>query len=141
MQKVLITGATGYIGNYTSRIFAATKPHVTIYAMSRQPPAANIAKHPQMAAFGNIQFVQGDCLTQDKLPTEILSECDCVVHMVGSLIDSFNYKKLLSRVTAKGDARSVQECLAQKLQEMSQLNPMKAMNDLQRMRQQFEKIV
>ena len=61
--------------------------------------------------------------------------------MVGSLIDSFNYKKLLSRVTAKGDARSVQECLVQKLQEMSQLNPMKAMNDLQRMRQQFEEIV
>ena len=102
MQKVLVTGATGYIGNYTSRIFAATKPHVTLYAMSRQQPSVNIAKHPQMAAFDNIQFIQGDCLTEDKLPKDIIADCDVVIHMVGSLIDSFNYKKLLARVTPKG---------------------------------------
>ena len=57
VRKVLITGATGYIGSYTSRILAATHPKVSVYAMSRTPAESNRAKHPKMAAFDNIYFV------------------------------------------------------------------------------------
>ena len=95
MQKVLITGSTGYIGSYTSRIMAATQPHVTIYALSRASPEANMEKFPQMSQFSNIEFIQGDCLDADKIPNDILKESDCVIHMVGSFTDMFNYKKLI----------------------------------------------
>ena len=64
-RKVLFTGATGYIGSYTSRIMAATNPQTTIYALSRQSPEANRAKHPKMAAFENIVFIEGDCLLKE----------------------------------------------------------------------------
>ena len=130
MQKVLITGATGYIGSYTSRIMAATQPHVTVYALSRQSPAACVEKHPQMAHFRNIEFVQGDCLEADKLPADLLADCDCVIHMVGAITDAFNYKKLLSRITFKDDAKGVQECLVGKMREMQEMNPMKVVSGL-----------
>ena len=95
-KKVLITGATGYIGSYTARIMAATNPKVTVYALSRSSPEANRAKNPKMAAFENIVFVQGDCLSEDSLPQDdLIAECDSVIHMVGSITDSFNYKKVL----------------------------------------------
>lgn len=96
LKKVLVTGATGYIGSYTSRILAATHPKVTVYALSRATPEDSRAKHAKMAAFDNIVFVQGDCLDESKLPADdLLAECDSVIHMVGSITDSFNYKKVL----------------------------------------------
>ena len=57
LRKVLVTGATGYIGSYTSRIMAATNPKVIVYALSRGDPAENRVKHAKMAAFDNIVFV------------------------------------------------------------------------------------
>jgi len=36
MKKVLITGGTGYIGNYVTKIMAATHPEVQIMSMSRR---------------------------------------------------------------------------------------------------------
>ena len=69
-KSVLITGATGYIGSYTSRILAATNPTATVYALSRASPEANRAKHPKMAAFDNIVFIEGDCLNEESLPSD-----------------------------------------------------------------------
>lgn len=34
--KIIITGGTGYIGNYITKVMAATKPDVLIIAMSRK---------------------------------------------------------------------------------------------------------
>lgn len=34
--KILITGGTGYIGNYIAKILAATKPDVLVLSMSRK---------------------------------------------------------------------------------------------------------
>jgi len=36
-RKVLITGGTGYIGNYIIKVLAATHPEVLIISMSRRP--------------------------------------------------------------------------------------------------------
>lgn len=35
-KKVLITGGTGYIGNYITKVLAATKPDIKIVSMSRR---------------------------------------------------------------------------------------------------------
>jgi len=92
----LITGSTGYIGSYTSRILAATHPKTTVFALSRASAEVNRTKNPKMAAFENIKFVEGDCLETSRLPSdELLAECDSVIHMVGSITDSFNYKRVL----------------------------------------------
>ena len=61
--------------------------------------------------------------------------------MVGSLIDSFNYKKLLARVTPRGQPESMQQCLKQKVQDLSQMDTAKAMSGLLQLRSQFEEIV
>ncbi len=34
--KILITGGTGYIGNYITKVLAATKPELQIVSMSRR---------------------------------------------------------------------------------------------------------
>ena len=93
--KILVSGATGYIGSYTCKIMAAIHPDCTIYALSRSDPDTNRDKHPGMAAFPNIQFVQGDCLKGDSLPVDVMRECDSVVHLVGSITDQINYKPIL----------------------------------------------
>ena len=51
-----------------------------------------------MAAFDNIVFVQGDCCdNQDGDESEkVMEECDTVIHMVGSITDAFNYKKVIA---------------------------------------------
>ena len=72
-----------------------------------------------MAAFDNIVFVQGDCLMEDKLPSdELLAECDSVVHMVGSITDAFNYKKVLQTF---GNRDKVHTCIASTLRNPSYL--------------------
>jgi nucleoside-diphosphate-sugar epimerase len=35
-KKVLITGGTGYIGNYITKVLAATHPEILIISMSRR---------------------------------------------------------------------------------------------------------
>ena len=117
MQKVLITGSTGYIGNYTSRILAATRPNVTVYALSRQTPDVNREKYPAMSRFENIKFIQGDCLDEDSLPI-VLNDCDVVIHMVGAILDSFNYKKVLQNLKFNQEVKSPQECILGKIKEM-----------------------
>jgi nucleoside-diphosphate-sugar epimerase len=59
-KKVLITGGTGYIGNYIAKIMAATHPDVQIFALSRQKLSSS--PDPITAKFKNIEFVKGDCL-------------------------------------------------------------------------------
>lgn len=119
LKKVLITGATGYIGSYTSRILAATNPKATVYALSRAPADTNRVKYPKMAAFDNIVFVEGDCLQEDRLPSDdLLAECDSIIHMVGAITDSFNYKKVLQSVR---DPSQIQNCVAKSLKDPKSL--------------------
>jgi nucleoside-diphosphate-sugar epimerase len=37
VKKVLITGGTGYIGNFVTKMLAASHPEVHILSMSRRP--------------------------------------------------------------------------------------------------------
>ena len=62
--------------------------------MSRKPAADSERTFAETARFNNVKFVQGDCLEPDKYPAE-LEHCDSVIHCVGALTDSFDYKKLL----------------------------------------------
>ena len=70
-----------------------------------------------MASFSNIVFVQGDCCAENLDGDEsekVMEECDAVIHMVGSITDAFNYKKVLSMLN---DADKPKDCLAQALRD------------------------
>ena len=56
-QKVLITGATGYIGNQITRMLAASAPNLEVYAMSRSDPVTTAKKMADTARFKNVTYV------------------------------------------------------------------------------------
>ena len=124
---MLITGSTGYIGSYTSRMLAATNPKTTVYALSRASADVNKVNHPKMTRFENIVFVEGDCLDTDRLPSdELLAECDSVIHMVGAITDSFDYKRVLQLTK---DPERIQRCVQDKLKDPTQLLQTKTVLD------------
>lgn len=94
-QRVLITGGSGYIGNYVTKLLAATRPDIDIYSMSRRPVSAQRALDQQTSKFKNVHFVEGDCLKPETYPMQVLGECGAVVHTVGALMEGFDYKKVL----------------------------------------------
>ena len=83
------------VGQWVSVEMEEVKPHIVRTKNLGEAILAFLAT-PKMAAFENIVFVQGDCLSEDSLPQDdLIAECDSVIHMVGSITDSFNYKKVL----------------------------------------------
>ena len=74
-KSVLITGATGYIGSYLTKIIAASGANSSsrydCYAMSRKTPEETIKSNRDMARFSNVTFVQGDCLRPGTYPKQI----------------------------------------------------------------------
>ena len=57
ITKVLITGGTGYIGNYISKILAATHPEITVYSLSRRSVQSQRERDAITSRFSNIEFV------------------------------------------------------------------------------------
>ena len=90
----MITGGTGYIGNYVTKILAATNPHVKITSMARSPVDQMKKRDDQTSRFKNVRFHQGDCLKPETYPTD-LGKYDAVIHTVGTLIDGLDYKKYI----------------------------------------------
>jgi nucleoside-diphosphate-sugar epimerase len=86
-SKVLVTGATGYIGSSIMRRLTAT-PNVTVFALTRQPVEQARDKFKGL----NVQFVQGDCLKAGEIDHVMLEESTAVIHSVGAITDAFDYK-------------------------------------------------
>ena len=93
-RKILITGGTGYIGNYVTKVIAATRPDVIVSTMSRRSIEDQIKKDPQTARFTNVNFIQGDCLKPETYPKD-LHEYDAIIHTVGALMEGIDYKNIL----------------------------------------------
>ena len=94
-KKVLITGGTGYIGNYITKVLAATKPEYLIISMSRRPVDDQRRRDEQTSMFTNVKFHQGDCLKAETYPEE-MNDCEAIIHTVGTLIEGVDYKSLLN---------------------------------------------
>ena len=82
-----------------------------------------------MASFSNIVFVQGDCCQEKDESEKVMEECDAVIHMVGSITDAFNYKKVLSVLN---DTSKPKDCIAKAMRDPANtlLNPQKAFEAL-----------
>ena len=103
---VLITGSTGYIGGNITRRMAALHPDVTIFAMTRQSADRASEKYQETSRFGNVKFVQGDCLKADSIDDAMLRECDAVIHSVGAITDLFDYKQFLNPAELERKAKT-----------------------------------
>ena len=60
LKKVLVTGATGYVGNYLLKSIAKHYPSVQCVGMSRRGTARKNETKTQ--TYPNVSFVSGDCL-------------------------------------------------------------------------------
>ena len=56
-KRILIAGGSGYIGNYITKHFAATRPDVLILSMSRKTPDAARKVDEQTSKFENVKFI------------------------------------------------------------------------------------
>ena len=56
VKKIIVTGGSGFIGSYITKMLAATHPAVTVVSLSRQSVEKQIASDPYKAKFKNIQM-------------------------------------------------------------------------------------
>lgn len=56
LNKVLVTGGTGFIGNYVTKIMAASHPNTKIISMSRRSVEDQAKRDPQTTRFANVKF-------------------------------------------------------------------------------------
>jgi nucleoside-diphosphate-sugar epimerase len=56
VSKVLITGGTGFIGSYITKMFAACHPTITVISLSRASVDSQRLQDPYKSKFKNIVF-------------------------------------------------------------------------------------
>ena len=57
LNKLLVTGATGFMGQRMIKMISTTMPNIEILAMSRTEPERNAYVYTKLAACPNLQFV------------------------------------------------------------------------------------
>jgi nucleoside-diphosphate-sugar epimerase len=87
-MKVLVTGATGFLGGALVRAFADRGTKVT--ALVRKPDAAKKQLYP------GVTFLQGDIVRPESLPA-FPRDIDCVIHAAG-MLGRFRGKESLYRL-------------------------------------------
>ena len=89
MNRILITGGSGYVGNYILKTSALRYSNLEHLAMSRR---GTLRQGDDITSrLSNVKAVQGDCLKPDTYPVE-LADCDAIIHAVGTLIEGKTYE-------------------------------------------------
>lgn len=88
-KKIMVTGSSGYVGNYIIKTLAKKHPDILVIGMSR----SGLAREPETAKLSNVEYVKGDCLEPESF-REHLTDVDGVIHCVGTLIEKKNNPKL-----------------------------------------------
>mmetsp|Transcript_11101 Transcript_11101/g.18617 ORF Transcript_11101/g.18617 Transcript_11101/m.18617 type:complete len:163 (-) Transcript_11101:559-1047(-) len=150
VQKIVVTGGSGFVGSNICRMLAALHPEKQIISLDIQAPEAQKEKDPFLAKFKNMHFKQGDCLLlrtlfdtenkieltqeQSKLLEEtkgLVQESDSVVHTVGALLDGserFNYKDLIKEIEQNGASFPINQLKS--LAKRASENPQELLNNL-----------
>ena len=109
MNRVLVTGANGYVGNFIMKTCAGKMPATQFLGMSRRGTLRE--GDLQVTKMENVKAIRGDCLNQQTYPEE-LKTTDAVIHCVGGLVEGKTYETTY-------DALNRDSCIriAQKLDE------------------------
>jgi len=89
-KKILVTGSSGFVGNYIMHTMAERHPTATIIAFSR---SGKIRCPDKVYKYPNIEFHKGDCLENDTFK-DLIQDVDGVIHSVGTMTDSDKYKSM-----------------------------------------------
>lgn len=81
VNKVLVTGSSGYVANYIMKQLATSYPHLQVVGMSR----SGKAREDYMRSLKNVKYFQGNCLHPETFK-EQLQDVDAIIHTVGTLI-------------------------------------------------------
>ena len=81
VNKVLVTGSSGYVANYIMKQLATSYPEIQVLGMSR----SGRAREEYMRSLKNVKYFQGNCLKPETF-REQLSDVDAIIHTVGTLI-------------------------------------------------------
>ena len=60
VKKVLVTGSSGYVGNYLLKNIALKNPTMQCVGMSRRGTPRK--GEPKTATLHNVSYIEGDCL-------------------------------------------------------------------------------
>ena len=82
VQKVLVTGSSGYVANYIIKALAKANPQVQVVGMSRSAKP----RDAEVQTLTNVSFVKGNCLIAESF-REHMKGVDAVVHCVGTLVE------------------------------------------------------
>lgn len=85
VKKVLVTGCTGYVGNYLLKAVAKANPAVACVGMSRRGTARK--GETETGELENVSYLSGNCLHTSSFENE-LADTDAVIHAVGTLFQS-----------------------------------------------------
>jgi nucleoside-diphosphate-sugar epimerase len=112
MSSILVSGGSGYIGNYILKTSALKHSSVLHYAMSWR---GILRKGDDVVSrLENVKAVKGDCLNEESYPEE-LGECGAVIHTVGTLIEGKNYEQSYDAMNRDSTIK-----LAQKFNEIAE---------------------
>jgi len=92
MKKILVTGASGFVGGYFISNLAASRPDCAIHAVSRRPPSWNFIPASQSRDTSFI-FHQVDLMEKTSIATIIGKiRPDCILHLAAqsSVGESWN---------------------------------------------------
>ena len=81
-MKIVVTGCTGYVGNYMIRHLAKAFPNAQIVGISRRGTAREGSDLKDTKKYPNVRFSKGDCLKKEQIQEEI-SDADVVLHSIG----------------------------------------------------------
>ena len=85
IKKVLVTGTTGYVGNYLLKAIAKANPSVACVGMSRRGTARQ--GEETTGKLENVSYVAGDCLKPQTFEN-MMADVDSIVHCVGALFET-----------------------------------------------------
>ena len=120
-KKVLVTGATGFIGNYTVRHLLASGYKVSI--LVRPESLAQVSSDPFRP---EVRIFEGDLLDPDSLEAAFQDQ-DAVVHAAALVSFRPEDKTRLTRINVEGTANVVNTCLDQHISHLVHISSIAAL--------------
>ena len=120
INKILITGAAGFIGSHVYDHFSKLYPNASIIVLDKMTYAANIKNIPSVLTNENHRLIVGDLVDLDTCLKATLG-ADLVIHLAAeSHVDnSFNNSIIFSKSNELGTHTLMEACKQNKVKKIT----------------------